>query len=61
MNKSSSSTIFDTEYEVSDLYKVPGIPAAVLIDARGVIGGYWEGPVPTEELEAALKRTVRRE
>lgn len=52
-------TLFDTEFEVSDLYKIPGIPATVLIDSSGVIRGYWEGPVSTEELEAALKSTPK--
>jgi peroxiredoxin len=52
-------TLSDTEYEVSDLYKVPGIPAAILIDRRGVIRGYWEGEVPIADLEAALKRESR--
>ena len=37
-------TLSDMEYEVSDLYKVPGIPALILIDGKGIIRGYWEGP-----------------
>jgi len=49
-------TLSDTEYEVSDLYKVHGIPASVLIDASGKVRGYWEGPVPMADLDAALKR-----
>jgi len=54
-------TLSDTEYEVSDLYKVPGIPALVLIDAKGLIRGYWEGAVPMDDLEAALRRASRTE
>jgi cytochrome c biogenesis protein CcmG/thiol:disulfide interchange protein DsbE len=50
-------TLSDTEYEVSDLYTVHGIPASVLIDPKGIVRGYWEGPVSTEDFEAALKRT----
>ena len=51
-------TLSDVDYAVSDLYKIPGIPAVVLIDERGVIRGYWEGPVPIQDLEAALKKLI---
>jgi cytochrome c biogenesis protein CcmG, thiol:disulfide interchange protein DsbE len=54
-------TLSDTEYEVSDLYSVHGIPATVLIDAKGVIRGYWEGPVSIEQLEATLRRALGEE
>ena len=53
-------TLSDTEYEVSDLYNVHGIPASILIDVKGVIRGYWEGPVPKDDLEAALKSVLPR-
>ena len=53
-------SLSDTEYGVSDLYKVHGIPALVLIDATGIVRGYWEGTVPMADLEAALKRALRR-
>lgn len=49
-------SLSDSDFDVSDLYKVHGIPASVLIDARGIIRGYWEGPVPMEDLEATLRR-----
>jgi hypothetical protein len=44
---------------VSDLYKVHGIPAVVLIDRKGKIRNYWEGEVAPNDLEAALKRASR--
>jgi cytochrome c biogenesis protein CcmG/thiol:disulfide interchange protein DsbE len=52
-------TLSDSDYMVSDLYKVHGIPAAVLIDRNGKIRNYWEGEVPLHDLEAALRRAVR--
>jgi hypothetical protein len=55
----TATTLSDTEYEVSDLYKVQGIPGVVLIDAKGAIRGYWEGEVPMKDLEAALTRASR--
>jgi peroxiredoxin len=52
-------TLSDSDYVVSDLYKVPGIPATVLIDRKGKIRNYWEGEVPIDDLEAALKKAAR--
>lgn len=52
-------TLADSDYVVSDLYKVHGIPATVLIDRKGKIRNYWEGEVPPNDLEAALKRAAR--
>ena len=52
-------TLADSDYVVSDLYKVHGIPAVVLIDRKGKIRNYWEGEVAPNDLEAALKRASR--
>jgi peroxiredoxin len=52
-------TLADSDYVVSDLYKVPGIPATVLIDRKGNIRYYWEGEVPIQDLEDALKKMAR--
>lgn len=52
-------TLSDSDYVVSDLYKVPGIPATVLIDRKGKIRNYWEGEVPAQDLETALRKTAR--
>lgn len=49
-------TLTDAEYAVSDLYKVEGVPSAVLIDGKGVIRGYWVGELPVEEVERGLRR-----
>jgi peroxiredoxin len=51
-------TLTDSDYVVSDLYKVQGIPAVVLIDRKGKIRNYWEGEVAPNDLEAALKRAA---
>jgi peroxiredoxin len=50
-------TLSDSDYAVSDLYKIHGIPATVLIDADGTVKGYWEGEVSKSDLEAAIGRT----
>jgi peroxiredoxin len=60
LHKQEFPTLSDADYEVSDLYKVRGIPASVLIDARGIVRGYWEGPVPMKDLEAALRRASHK-
>jgi peroxiredoxin len=49
-------TLSDADFVVSDLYKVPGIPAVVLIGIDGKIKNYWEGPVSRPDLEAAIQR-----
>jgi len=51
-------TLSDTEFEVSDLYKIEGIPALVLIDSGGIIRGFWEGEVSFKDVEDALKATL---
>lgn len=57
----SFQTLTDSDFLASDLYKVRGIPAVVLIDGNSRIRNYWEGPVNKNDLEAALRRaaTVR--
>lgn len=55
----SLPTLSDSDFAVSDLYKVHGIPATVLIDADGKIKGYWDGEISQPELEAAIGRTTR--
>jgi peroxiredoxin len=49
-------TLSDADFVVSDLYKVPGIPAIVLIGMDGKIKNYWEGAVSQPDLEAAIQR-----
>jgi peroxiredoxin len=49
-------TLSDADFVVSDLYKVPGIPALVLIGMDGKIRNYWEGEVSKPDLEAAIQR-----
>jgi peroxiredoxin len=49
-------TLSDTDFVVSDLYKLPGIPALVLIGADGKVKNYWEGEVSKPDLEAAIQR-----
>jgi peroxiredoxin len=53
-------TLSDSDFAVSDLYKVHGIPALVVIDRAGKIRDYWEGSVDINDLEAALKRANRQ-
>jgi peroxiredoxin len=52
-------TLSDTDYVASDLYKVHGIPALVLIGVDGKIKNYWEGEVPEADLETAIRRASR--
>jgi peroxiredoxin len=49
-------TLSDVDFVVSDLYKVPGIPALVLIGMDGKVKSYWEGEVSKPDLEAAIQR-----
>ncbi len=49
-------TLSDADFAVSDLYKVHGIPALVLIGTDGKIKNYWEGEVSKPDLEAAIQR-----
>jgi peroxiredoxin len=51
-------TLSDTDFVVSDLYKVQGIPALVLIDRYGKIRNYWTGEVPQASLEAAIRKAT---
>lgn len=52
-------TLSDTDFAVSNLYGVQGIPAIVLIGRDGKIANYWEGEVSNDELEAALRKAIR--
>jgi len=49
----------DTDFVVSDLYKVPGIPSLVLIGADGKVKTYWEGEVSKLDLESAIQRAFQ--
>jgi peroxiredoxin len=49
-------TLSDADFVVSDLYKVPGIPALVLIGVDGKVKNYWEGEVSKPDLEAAIQQ-----
>jgi len=53
-------TLSDTDFVASDLYKVHGIPALVLIGADGKIKNYWQGLVPESDLETAIRRASRQ-
>ncbi|HEY6377046.1 MAG TPA: TlpA disulfide reductase family protein [Edaphobacter sp.] len=52
-------TLSDTDFVASDLYKVHGIPALVLIGTDGKIKNYWQGEVPESDLEIAIRRASR--
>jgi peroxiredoxin len=47
-------TLSDADF-VSDLYKVHGIPALVLIGTDGKVKNYWEGEVSKPDLETAIQ------
>jgi peroxiredoxin len=49
-------TLSDANFVVSDLYKVHGIPALVLIGKNGKVRNFWEGEVSKPDLEAAIQR-----
>ena len=51
-------TLSDTDFVVSDLYRVPGIPAMVLIGADGMVNQYWDGEVPQSDIESAIQRAT---
>jgi peroxiredoxin len=53
-HQQSFPTLSDKDYDVSDLYKVHGIPATILIGPDGTIRDYWEGSVTLADLEGAL-------
>jgi len=53
------ATLSDTDFVVSDLYKVQGIPATVLIGRDGKSRNYWTGEVPQATLEAAVRLASR--
>jgi peroxiredoxin len=59
MHQHSLPTLTDADFVVSDLYRVHGIPALVLIGRDGKIKNYWAGEVPRTELEAAIERASR--
>ena len=56
----SFPTLFDPDFVVSDLYKVHGIPAVVVISRKGKILNYWQGEVPTADLDAAITKHLER-
>jgi peroxiredoxin len=49
-------TLSDADYAVSELYKVPAIPALVLIGMDGKVKNYWQGEVSKPDLEAAIQQ-----
>jgi len=51
-------TLSDKDYDVSDLYKVHGIPATILIGPDGTIHDYWDGSVSLADLEGALHQLL---
>jgi peroxiredoxin len=54
-------TLSDVDFLVSDLYRVPGIPALVLIGADGKVKNYWEGEVSKADLETAIQQASPHE
>jgi peroxiredoxin len=57
-HQQSFPTLSDKDYDVSDLYKVHGIPATILIGPDGTIHDYWEGSVTLADLEGALHQLL---
>jgi peroxiredoxin len=57
-HQQSFPTLSDKDYDVSDLYKVHGIPATILIGPDGTIHNYWEGSVSLADLEGALHQLL---
>ncbi len=53
-------TLSDADFVVSDLYKVHGIPALVLIGLDGKVKNYWEGEVSKPDLEEAIRQASER-
>jgi peroxiredoxin len=53
-------TLTDSEYMASDAYKIPGIPALVLVGRDGRVAQYWEGSVPKATIETALNASLKR-
>lgn len=59
-NKHRLRTLTDSEFAVSDAYKVQGIPALVLIGRDGNVKRYWQGMVEKETVQAALEGSLKR-
>lgn len=57
-HQQSMSTLSDTDFVVSDLYQVQGIPAVIVVGRDGRIKNYWTGEVPQEELQSAIQRAL---
>lgn len=55
-NKHALRTLTDSDFAVSDAYKVQGIPALVLIGRDGKVKRYWDGAVTKEMVERALSK-----
>ena len=47
--------LFDEPMAVWNHYKIPGQPAAVLLDREGVERGRWLGPFSNDEVLAAAR------
>lgn len=58
-NNHTLVSLVDSDYQVSDRYKVRGVPSLVLIGPDGKISRYWEGPVAKDALQAALEKIQR--
>lgn len=57
-NNHALTSLVDSDYTVSDLFKVGGIPSLVLIGPDGKIRDYWEGPVTEDALQTALAKAM---
>nr|WP_281372456.1 TlpA disulfide reductase family protein [Granulicella arctica] len=55
----SLPTLSDTDFVVSDLYTVHGIPSLILVGRDGKIKNYWEGEVPQADLEGAIRQALK--
>jgi peroxiredoxin len=56
----SLPTLVDPDFAVSDLYKVEGIPATLVIGRDGKIRDYWTGEVPQQDLESAIQLALKQ-
>lgn len=58
-NQHSLTTLSDTDFAVSDLFEVQGIPSLVLVGRDGKVKNYWMGEVQQAELEDAIRQDLK--
>jgi peroxiredoxin len=57
-NKLPWQNIYDGAGNISDQWKVAGLPTFVLVDHKGIIAGRWEGAGQGGDIEQAIKKAV---